>query len=327
MTFRNLFALFITALICFYAGKQVEQQPITTQLQNLEFETLLTTLDETINSSKQPEILREAIIVRLANKAGITMYGRQINDKLSDKNVKGRKKYELHPYGKAGSGSHDVVTYTDKKTDERYILLVRKYKKATDKSAGLADQLSLVGGYMAPHHLEGGDIIDDISSEEKDMAEEAILTNKDGYKDIEKSAKEIQASQSFDLNLEQTAIRELEEEAGIIWDISKQGLPVHLSTRSTYGITNDKRLYTIVGDYLFDLGAQIEAPITKPGSDIGAVYWVKIKDITIDNNITPQEYGSKLSRYSAKLDDGTFLQIRDDHGEVIITYAKNMLAL
>ena len=80
---------------------------------------------------------------------------------------------------------------------------------------------------------------------------------------------------TYDIDLEQTAIREFKEETGLEWDI-KNGYPVRLSTRSAYGVTNDKRLYTIVAAFLLDYKELEHAPFTKAGSDIGEVLWVKL---------------------------------------------------
>ena len=256
------------------------------------------------------------------------MYGRQVTDTLTNITTPGRRKYDLHPYGKAGSGVMVLVTYVDSTTKERYILLSRKYANHTNKSKGLADQFILSGGYMKPHPLEGGEVnIEKITDDDKDRAEEAILLNQDGYNQASTYGnshllKQLSSEPTYDIDLEHTAIREFKEETGLEWDI-KNGYPVHLSTRSAYGVTNDKRLYTIVAAFLLDYKELEHAPFTKAGSDIGEVIWVKLSDIIKNPKISPQKYGSKISRYSINLNETTYY-IQDANGAEIEAYASTL---
>lgn len=233
---------------------------------------------EGLKARPENKALREALIVQLANQAGITMYGRQINDTLSS--LPGRRKYDLHPYGKIGSGANVLAVYTGE-TGKIFVLLARKFAVHKDPSKGLAAQYILPGGYMAPHVLEGGELQEALSLEDKDAAEEANL----------------------------------------VWD-KNQGLPRLLSLGSQYGVTNVKNLHTIVGNYLFDFGILKNAPNTQAGSDIAEVIWVPLEHLRKVNGIAPQQADSKESRYRVMLQDGTHVPLRDYHGEVIKTYAK-----
>ncbi len=276
-----------------------------------------------VENREKPEQLREALIVRLANKNSITMYGRQVNDLISPKELPGRKKYDIHPYRKAGSGVSTLVTYVDNATQIRYILLGRKYSNPTDKSKGPAKEFIIFGGYMNPHALDGNIAdVETISSEEKDLAEEAILLKKDGYNILGKTlAKEnhLINNSNFDIDLEANAKRELAEEAGLIWDETK---PITLlGVQSKYAYTNDKRLHTIMVDYLFDFGLLDHAPMAIAGSDIAEITWVPLANISKDKSIPPQEYGSSLSRYSVII-NGEKCQIADRFGAAIEEYAR-----
>jgi 8-oxo-dGTP pyrophosphatase MutT (NUDIX family) len=281
-----------------------------------------------VETRSEPAALREALIVRLANKSDITMYGRQINDILTDKSHSGRKKYDVHPYGKAGVCASALVTYRDSKTEEVYILLGRKYANPTNKAQGLAKQFIIFGGYMKPHPLEGAiPSIENISDEEKDLAEEAILLKKNGYektiKHTQKDDNKLQnvSSEKYDVNIEATAIRELYEESGLSWNSTSP--PVHMGTRSTYGMTGDKRLHIVVEDYLFDYGKSSHPPHTRAGSDIAEVRWVKLSNIYKDYSMSPQEASSNLSRYIIA-GDSLETTIVDSLGEVIDQYANSI---
>ncbi len=276
---------------------------------------------EGLKARPENKALREALIVQLANGAEITMYGRQINDTLSF--LPGRRKYDLHPYGKTGSGANALAVYTHER-GKIFVLLARKFAVHKDPSKGLAPQYILPGGYMAPHVLEGGELQEALSAEDKDAAEEAILLGKNGYKNTKKKSLDanlVKKEAPFDETLEDAAIRELHEEANLAWD-KNQGLPRLLSLGSRYGVTNVKNLHTIVGNYLFDFGKLNHAPNAKAGSDIAEVIWVPLDHLRKIKGIAPQQADSKESRYLVVLQDGTRVLLRDYHGEVIEIYAK-----
>lgn len=329
-TKKTLFYVLIPALIVCAAVFCLNRYSFSLGRSNkdLSDKNLLENIISLVNNSKKPKTLREALIVRLANESDITMYGRQINDTLSDKDLPGRRKYELHPYGKAGVCASALVTYQDEKDGEVYILLGKKHANPVDRSQGLAEQFIIFGGYMKPHHLEGAILdVENISDEEKDMAEEAILLKKKGYDKINNDPKHTNKDQdkkqgmsleAYDVNLMATAIRELYEEAGLMWN--SQNNPVQIGIRSTYGMTGDKRLHIVVADYLFDYGKITTPPITNPGSDIAKVVWVKLKDIYKNYSMSPQGSSSKMSRYSVLI-DGVKVPILDSFGEVIDQYA------
>lgn len=280
-----------------------------------------------IESRNDNKKLIEAIIVQLANKDNITMYGRQINDQLTDSSTPGRKRYDVHPYVKAGAGANDLAVYTDKTTGEVYVLLARKYAVNNHPEQGLAKRFILPGGYMASHPLEGGEWVENINSETKDKAEEAILQGKSGYSEAILRPDEsnfILVEPKYDFNLEYTAVRELKEESNLEWDTSKS-MPILISLGSDYGITNTKKLHTIVGNYLFDYGKREVAPSITPGSDIAEVRWISLSSITKKPNIPQQEAESDKSRYQVKLQDGTVLPIADYHGQIIEEYATKFL--
>lgn len=65
------------------------------------------------------------------------------------------------------------------------------------------------------------------------------------------------------------------------------------------------------------------APFTKAGSDIGEVIWVKLSDIIKNPKISPQKYGSKISRYSINLNETTYY-IQDANGAEIEAYASTL---
>lgn len=276
-------------------------------------------------------ILRQALIVRLANQCDITMYGRQINDVLTENSLLGRRKYEVHPYGKAGVAVSTLVVCKLLQDQEIYLLLGKKYSNPLDKSLGLKKMFILFGGYMKPHPLEGYiSHVERIADEDKDLAEEAILLKKDGYALIDRgfenryseSRRTAKSDEVFDFNLEAAAVRELSEETGLLWDFSA-GSPKFLGTRSDYGMTSDKRLHVIVSDYLFDYGECFSFPETKAGSDIAEVTWMKLRNVFKDCSVSAQEADSALSRYSVLYEDSE-IPIMDHFGEVIETYAHSI---
>jgi len=304
-----------------------DEQNTATRLRGLIQSTQLSDKDvldavlEGLKARPDNRALREALIVQLANGAKIAMYGRQINDTLSS--LSGRRKYDLHPYGKTGSGANVLPVYTDE-AGKTFVLLARKFAVHKDPSKGLAAQYILPGGYMAPHVLEGGEVQEALSAEEKDAAEEAILLGKKGYKNTKKKSLDVnlvKKEAAFDATLEDAVIRELREEANLVWD-KNQGLPRLPSLGSRYGVTNVKNLRTIVGNYFFDFGKLKKAPNAKAGSDIAEVIWVPLDHLRKIKGIAPQQADSKESRYLVVLQDGTRVLLRDYHGEVIETFAK-----
>lgn len=302
----------LLAIIILSASTNLNQFILTKYFNSINDPKLCQVITDIVAKHNNKDLV-ECLIVRLANShpTKITMYGKQINDTFSC--VEGRKKYDIHPYGKVGIGVSVVPAYKDK-AGSLYILFGKKSKE---------DKLILLGGYMKPHPLEGSEIDPEegLSDEDKDKAEEALLEGKEGYKKIAPLGEAKKTT--YDYSLEDTARRELAEEGNLKCS-SNEGCKLQfLSTRSEFGVTNDPRLHTVVSDYLFNYGTRDVAPKATPGSDIAEIYWVKAANIIKDKNLKPQKYGSKTSRYMVNINGHRFL-IRDDHGDVIETAMNRM---
>ena len=231
---------------------------------------------EVITKREEPDALRSATIVGFANKSNVTMYGKNIQK--GNLNIgPGRSSIDLAPYGNPGAGVTIMPVYENQ--GEYEILVGRKRN---------SQEIILLGGYMKPHAREGAPDFNDNSDEEKDKAEEALLAGKsDAYINVPKT----KIAANYDHNLFANAIREGREEANLTRDNCQI---FSTSTRSNYGVTNDKKLHTIVADYIFKYSTK---PQVKPGSDIEELYWVKSSLLSKDQYLPPQNYGSNQSRY------------------------------
>jgi 8-oxo-dGTP pyrophosphatase MutT (NUDIX family) len=311
--------ILLIGMLAINPARKIDNTTITNHLkikEKISDQELLELVVNSVAERTDSKTLLEAIIVRLANKGNITMYGKQVNDRLTESKEVGRKYYEMHPYGKTGAGAAVMAVYRDYKNDI-YVLLGRKYQDLRDKSKGLADKYILIGGYMHPHPLEGSeDNVETIDSESKDLAEELILKGEKGYNQVQPMSQNLESKpkSQYDYNLKACAIRELEEETGI--KLEGQGSITPIATYSDYGMTNDKRLHTIVEGYLVDFGTLDQAPQVKPGSDIAELIWLRAKDIVKDSSKHPQPQESKDSRYTIKIGNYTY-KIRDMDGVVI----------
>jgi 8-oxo-dGTP pyrophosphatase MutT (NUDIX family) len=311
--------ILLIGIIAINPSRKIDNTTIINHLKSNERiadQELLELVIKSVTERRDSKNLLEAIIVRLANKDNITMYGKQVNDRLTESKEVGRRFYELHPYGKTGAGAAVVAVYKDQR-NEIYVLLGRKYQDLRDKSKGLADKYILIGGYMHPHPLEGGEEeVETLDNETKDFAEELILKGEKGYNQVKSVPQELQlkSKSHYDYNLKACAIRELEEESGL--KLESQASITPIATYSDYGMTNDKRLHTIVEGYLIDFGTLDQAPQVKPGSDIAELVWVRVEDIVKDSSKQPHSQESNDSRYTIKIGDDTY-KIRDIDGVVI----------
>lgn len=200
--------------------------------------------------------------------------------------------------------------------DNVFVLLGRKFKNPRQKELGLEDHYILLGGYMQPHPLEttATQAVVDLDGDVKDFIEEDMLRGGKGYtKQIAKSMSVSSKASEFDKSLEETAKRELAEEGSLVATDAKSIYPT--GTYSTYPITNDPRLHTIVENYLFDFGET--KPNAKPGSDIAEVIWVNVKDINSDYTIKFNDSKSaKLKNvYGPMLDDALKIYVEKNRAK------------
>lgn len=230
--------------------------------------------------AEQRAIFLESAATRLADDLGMSDFGRQFTDRIQP-NRAGRKSFEMNPWNHTGAGATCVVTATDRASGEIYVLIARKYKDAEHPELGYADDLILPGGYITAKPLENAD------------------------------------AQQFDFNLAATAKRELEEETGL----DLQGVkPISLGADSRAGYSNDPRLHTVNEFFHFPLQLQNGAASLPPVSgrdDIAIAGWVKASDIGIRNDLPPQPFGSKLSRFQVNTAQGP-INLRDEHGEYLL---------
>lgn len=266
-------------------------------------------ITQAIDNRKDKKNIAAALAVDALNMGdNITMYGRHIEKPAAyqhkDQNIgSNRKAYDVHPYRKPGAGADAVVMYQDEKTGDYFILMGRKKDRTTGK---LVDELSIPGGYMQPFPLEGGRESDVADKEAQDKAEEALLAGKNTNMESVKLASS-KGKISYDHSLDNTMLRELQEETGLTRDKIQTIIPI--GTRDTYGMTNDQRLHTVVKDYFVGLGTHNKAPTIQDNSDLQDLQWVNVKDIQIHPEIKAQPFGSDKSRFSYK-----GMRIRDDHG-------------
>ncbi len=253
------------------------------------------------SKTSNPSQTFAAVAVQAANNLGVTMYGKTIVDALTDpKAMPGRRQYEVHPFRKPGAGANAIPVYTQ--GDNIFVLLGRKFKNPRQKELGLEDHYILLGGYMQPHPLEttATQAVVDLDGDDKDFMEEDILRGGEGYtKQTAKSMSVSSKASEFDQSLAETAKRELAEEGSLVATDAKSIYPT--GTYSTYPITNDPRLHTIVENYLFDFGDT--KPNAKPGSDIAEVVWVNVTDIAPD--------------YTIKFSEGKIAKLKDVYGPML----------
>lgn len=122
----------------------------------------------------------------------------------------------------------------------------------------------------------------------------------------------------FDQNLMETSRRELKEETGL--GIDKRFKPVSMGVCSEYGITNDKRLHTIVQGFHYNLFGTTDTPPEVHGmDDIKTAVWVKAEDIFVSPATRKQEHGSGDSRFLARMDgENHMIPLRDHYGEHVM---------
>ncbi len=121
-----------------------------------------------------------------------------------------------------------------------------------------------------------------------------------------------------DPNLMETSRRELREETGL--DIDKRFKPKSMGVCSEYGITNDKRLHTIVEGFHYNLFGTTDTPPEVHGlDDLKTAAWVKAEDIFISPATNRQQHGSGESRFLARMNgENHMTPIRDHYGEHVI---------
>jgi 8-oxo-dGTP pyrophosphatase MutT (NUDIX family) len=265
----------------------------------------------------------ESVVIRLLNQSNITMYGAHISDTL-EKDQAGRDGYEIHPYRKAATGASANVVFLDKASGKLKVLLGMKYKNPSKHEEGFTNKLITFGGYMKPAPLQSFFPIVDVDEEQKDLAEEALLRGDKNYAYVKQ--KPLATKSSFDHTLSATAVRELFEETNILYN-PKEAKQVSLSTHSNY-LFSHPMLHMVVENFLFFF-TDLDVNNIRPGSDIAKIIVVNAQDIKKDIAISPQMYGSELTRYSVEKDGITY-PIVDGHGAIIeeaITKARELSGL
>lgn len=101
-------------------------------------------------------------------------FGKEFHNVLTNE---GRKSIIAHPYDKQGSGVNIVVSYTDLKSRNIKVLLLRKLNVRNKPSEGLKNEFTMVAGYTKGAAVEDGNIKEISFKEEKkrDAAEDAFL--------------------------------------------------------------------------------------------------------------------------------------------------------
>lgn len=268
--------------------------------QALSDKDMLDLIKRAIAKRPDADALVEALIVRLANLRGVSMHGRFLRDTVTDPNAplktsdapKGdaRNHYTIYPYTMPGANTSVTVVYTDAKTGAEMVLIGRRRKGwGTDPKAPISTRVFLPGGYMDPHPREGGKPGD---------SKGATKPNAKGY----------------DETLADTAVRELEEETGLILPADVK--PVFTGMRSRYRHTDSRLAHTVIGDYLIDLGTLDKPPATQAGDDVAGLVWADAAKIYKMPGIAAQKYGSVVSRYWLVIDQLP-CTLRDDHGEAL----------
>lgn len=122
----------------------------------------------------------------------------------------------------------------------------------------------------------------------------------------------------FDQNLMENSRRELLEETGL--KINAKYKPKSLGVCSDYGISNDKRLQTVVEGFHYNLfGAQDTPPEVHGMDDIKEARWVKAEDVFVAPLGQRQEHGSANSRFMVKWGNtNEMIAVRDDYGEHVV---------
>ena len=220
---------------------------------------------------------REAVIASVEVQLAKLAGLTQFGTHVEDKVFGNGQGVDITPYSRVGSGTTIMPSYMDD-SGEVHLLLGRKYKNPKNPAEGLSDQFILIGGYMDPHGLPGDGKV------------------------------------SYDHSLADCAAREMKEESNLLLPSGVR--PENIGVRSQYGVTNDGRLHTVVGDYLVDYGKRNTPPQAQAGDDVAQVVWVKASDITRLPDVPPQPFGSKESRFQVTV-EGKSYTIRDDHGPAI----------
>jgi ADP-ribose pyrophosphatase YjhB (NUDIX family) len=251
-----------------------------------------------------PDDVREALLVRLADK--ISMFGATFHDRLTTavKEHKLRSSIQLHPYPWQASGSSCVIAH-ENKLKELSVALVynqrRDRREPTDlqRLAGIPDFYKLPEGYMHPKPCTGGEAgISLVSSDDMDEAEELMLKGlsmRESYEKIKQRNGDAKSSHSsdavYDNSTKDCAIRESYEEVGL--KIQPEQVQ-YISQRE-----ENRVIPCITFAYLVKYKTeQIEAPAMKvDGIEIREAVWSKLSAFCFVDDRTKTEGFHVASEY------------------------------
>jgi ADP-ribose pyrophosphatase YjhB (NUDIX family) len=208
-------------------------------------------------NAEQRAALFEDITAGMIKELKPSMYGQNI------KNVDGEG-YLVNKYGRTAAGATAIITMTDPDTNEKYLLLGRKYLDAKNPEAGLG-QLICPGGYMNPQSPAGD-----------------------------------KPTGAYDASLTDTILREVKEETSISFPEGYK--PKSVGTNSD--VTGNAGVHTINEFFHFDLVGKPSEQTFKASDDLATLEWVNIRALQKDNSLAPQPDGSGLSRYNAVTANG-----------------------
>ncbi|GAB5389905.1 MAG: hypothetical protein Alpg2KO_28730 [Alphaproteobacteria bacterium] len=227
--------------------------------------------------------LVEALIVRLGNMADITMFGREVKDRISnpgqpaltDDDPKGDKRnhYEVSPYPLASVTASAIPIWKHEETGELYILLGQR----SLKEGGLSTTMILPGGFVDAKPRVGGE------------------------------------KRHFDRTLKAAAIRELMEEVTLNAPKGKNKVRLIRTASST---TNNSPATMVSTLWLMDFGSGLTPPVPVASDDLGNARWVPVSKVMKLQNMPRQPYTSPKSRFVVQL-NGKRHQILDRQGESI----------
>ena len=167
---------------------------------------------EKILAMVQDNDLAESIMVRLAYKFGLNMFGRQMNDRIST--TPHAKSIQVHPYPWFAAGAAAILIKADPALHISVVLIKQKDKP---------NVWHLPGGYAFAGPLAGGDNgIDLLDRDKKDEAEQELLRgNAHAYEQIAKKYKidystpNWSTTRTWDEDLLACVRREIREEIGV----------------------------------------------------------------------------------------------------------------
>jgi ADP-ribose pyrophosphatase YjhB (NUDIX family) len=222
----------------------------------------------TVNDST----LAEALMVRLAYKFGLNMFGKQINDRIST--IPHAKSIQVHPYPWFAAGSAAVLVQENKGLHISVVLIKEKKN---------LNVWHIPGGYAFAAPLLGGeDGFDLIDHQTKDEAEEEILKgNVHAYEqvaakyNIDYSNPNWKTPRIWDNDLTDCMRRELYEEVGVKTDVLFELISHEVQYEKT------TKIHTIVNTYLINV--KTANIILKPDNfEVEEAVWAPLNKIQRD---------------------------------------------